>query len=207
MIKRNVIIGIVAITMISGGLLGCSNQNPNKTTNDTNKSISNSSETNKTGQTPSTSNPTDNKAGSGAKQTPNSNISTNKNTAEETYYGQWQINKQLASAPASTYSSDDIKTLIGKKSTFSKESATCFGDKISDLNNTAVNPTYKKSVISKNDFETNNRVTFDKLGIKGDTITKVDVTDTKGNGCTFFIKDNNTLILFGGGEYFELSKI
>lgn len=209
MIKRKLILGVIAATVISSGLLGCTNQNPNKTTNDTNKSISNSSETNKTGQTPSTSNSNDSKTEQIQQtvQVPRTNSSTNKNTVEETFYGQWQIKKVLASAPVSTYSNDDIKTIVGKKLVFSKESANCFGDTTDALNNTAVNPTYKKTVISKNDFETNNRVTFDKLGIKGDNITEIDVADTKGNGCTFFIKDNNTLILFGGGEYFKLSRI
>jgi hypothetical protein len=132
---------------------------------------------------------------------------TVKNVVEEPYLGQWQIKKELAFAPASTYSNDDIKAMIGKKLTFSKESATCFGDNIEYLNNTAVNPTYKKTVISKTDFQTNNRVTFERLGITGDSITQIDAADAEGNGSTFFIKDNNTLILSGGGVYFELTRI
>ncbi|MEA4825527.1 MAG: hypothetical protein VB130_02655 [Clostridium sp.] len=39
------------------------------------------------------------------------------------------------------------------------------------------------------------------------TITEIDAADAKGNGCIFFIKDNNTLILYGGGVYLELNKI
>lgn len=209
MINRKLLLGVITATMISSGLLGCANQNPNKTTNDTSKSISNSSETNKTGQTEQMSSISDSTDKKVVNETSTSspNSSTNNNTVEETYYGQWQINKELASAPVTTYSNDDIKNIIGKELTFSKESASCFGDKVSDLNYTAVNPTYKKSVISKSDFVANNRVTLDKLGVKGDTITRIDAADVKGNGCTFFIKDNNALILYGGGVYFELGKI
>jgi len=145
-------------------------------------------------------------------QTPSTNNSTvkkpaDKKAVEEPYIGQWQIVKELAFAPASTYSNDDIKAIIGKKLTLSKESATCFGDKAEYLNNKAVNPDYKKTVISKEDFEMNNRVTFDKLGITGDSITQIDAADAKGNGATFFIKDNNTLILSGGGVFFELKRV
>jgi hypothetical protein len=180
--------------MISTGLLGCTNQQSAKVVNETSTTKSSSSETSKTEQTQQMA------------QAPSTDNSKDIKVVDETFYGQWEIKKVLAYGPVGTYSNDDIKTIIGKKLTFSKESASCFGDQVDSLNNTAINPVYKKSVIFKNDFESSNRMTFDKLGIKEDSITEIDAVDAKGNGCTFFIKDNNTLILFGGGVYFELNK-
>lgn len=49
-------------------------------------------------------------------------------------------------------------------------------------------------------------MTFDKLGIMADSISEITVSDSNGNGCTFLVKDNNTLIMYGGGTYFELIK-
>lgn len=195
MIKRKVTFGIVAIMMVSFIVLGCTSKQAKKVVNNTSTSISNSSEQVKTEQTQQTV------------QTPSTNDLTDKKVEEEHFYGQWQIEKALAFGPVGTYSDDNIKAIIGKKLVFSKESASCFGEEVDSLNNTAVNPIYKKSVISKDDFESSYRITFDKLGIKSNTITEIDAADAKGNGCIFFIKDNNTLILYGGGVYLELNKI
>lgn len=195
MIRRKAVFGVILIMMIIASTLGCNNQQSAKVVNDTSKTKSRSSETNKTGQTQQVT------------QAPRTDNSKDKKVVEEPFYGQWKIEKVLALGPVGTYSNDDIKNIVGKKLTFSKESASCFGDQVDSLNKTALNPVYKKSVKLKSDFESSNRITFDKLGIKGDSITEIDAVDAKGNGCTFFIKDNNTLILFGGGVYFELNKI
>ena len=91
---------------------------------------------------------------------------------------------------------------------FSKEKSSSFGDDISYMASTIKNPTYEKSVISKDEFEVNYGIEFDSLGLEGDSVTVIDVIDSTDNiGCVFFIKDKNTLILYGGGAYFELNKI
>ncbi|WP_052352925.1 hypothetical protein [Neobacillus dielmonensis] len=137
-----------------------------------------------------------------------SNTNTNGNQqSEEFYYGQWQIKKVIAYGPAGTYSTDDINALIEKQVTFSKESATCFGEKIEDMNNVATNPVYKKRVIAKAAFPSEYRVTFEQLGITGDTVTELDATDANGIcTVTFITPDKNKLILFGGGTFFEMNK-
>jgi hypothetical protein len=70
----------------------------------------------------------------------------------------------------------------------------------------AANPVYKKNVISKADFITNYRMTLDRLGVNAESISEITVTDSKGAVSTFFIKDENTLIIYGGGTYFELNR-
>lgn len=137
----------------------------------------------------------------------NTNSSNEIQSSQETFYGQWQIITSAASNPnGETYSTDDWNNLKGKKLTFSKDSATCFGDKIEDMNNTVSNPVYKKTVLSDQDFQTQFRVPLNKLpGIQGDSITEVDVTGTNGICNVFFTTQyNNMLILYGGGEFFVL---
>jgi hypothetical protein len=126
--------------------------------------------------------------------------------AGESFFGEWQIEKVLANSRVSTYGNDEINnSIIGKKIILSQGKATCFGDSIETLNRTAVNPVYVKTVLSKNDFETGYNATFESLGL-GDSITEVSAADAE-NGCLFFIKNEDTLILYGGGVFFELKRV
>lgn len=137
---------------------------------------------------------------------PTSTITINK--PQEIFYGQWLIKRVLAYGPVGTYSNEDIKNIVGRKLSFSKEKASCFGDQIKYMDDVAINPIYKKTDISKSDFtkDYRNRLTFDDLGIKSDSIIQINVSDAKGNGCVFFVRDNDTLILQGGGVFFELTR-
>ena len=87
---------------------------------------------------------------------------------------------------------------------FSTDEASGFGDQLSDISKVITNPVYKKSTISESDFITNYRMTFDMLGIESDDISEIFVSDSEGNGFILFIKDDNTLIIYGGDTYFEL---
>lgn len=145
MFKRNLIVNLLIVIATSISLIGCSDQTHKDTLNKANepKQI----------------------------QAQASNATSDINAVEETFYGKWLIEKVLAYGPVGTYSNEDINKIVGKIMTFSKENASCFGDQISYLNNIAVNPTYKRTTINKNDFEINNRITFDKLGIEDDSIS------------------------------------
>lgn len=195
MFRQKAIYKVFIIMFVSVVVSGCTNQQSDKVESTDTSSTPSNSEANEIVHTKQT------------EQASSTNNSADEKDSEEIFYGQWTIEKVLAFGPVGTYSKDDINKIIGKKLVFSKESASCFGDHIESLNNTAYNPNYKKTVISKNDFESSFRVTFDKLGIKADSITEVIATDTKGNGCTFFIMDDNTLMLYGGGVFFQLDKV
>lgn len=129
----------------------------------------------------------------------------NKNT--EIFYGNWVIKNVVAYGKVGTYSSEDAEKLLNKTLSFSVDKASCFGEQIEDINNIAINPVYTKTILSKSDFESGHKITLKQLGINSDPITRVHVEDSKGNGCNFYIKDDNTLILSAGGTYFELDKI
>jgi len=126
---------------------------------------------------------------------------------KQPYYGQWKINKQIAFGPASIYSNDDIKKMIGKTISYSDIQAAY--DTV-----TCKNPYYKKSTISSTNFETSNKTKFSTLGITTNSVDQVTVfTNSSSNniwdsaGSVFYLKDQNTLILFDGGVYFELTKV
>lgn len=136
----------------------------------------------------------------------NNSSEENQPEQSETYYGKWLIKKQLVYGPVGTYSNDDIKKMLGKKLSYSNEKAMY-------ETNTCEKPAYKKSTISQTDFEASNKVKFSNLGITNNSIVQVIVySDSSykniwnGTGCTFYIKDQNTLILFDGGVYFELDR-
>lgn len=122
--------------------------------------------------------------------------------ASETYYGEWIIN-QVQAYGVGTYSSEDAESLLGKSLTFTANKASYFGDKLSDIVKVATNPIYTETIIPESDFVEKHRIPFDLLGLKA-PITEINVSDSKGHVSTFFIKDDHTLIIFGGGTYFEL---
>jgi bla regulator protein BlaR1 len=124
--------------------------------------------------------------------------------SQATIYGDWRISKVLAYGQSGTYSKEDAEGLIGKEMSFSADSATCFGDQASYIDTTAKSPVYTATEYTGADFIINYRMSFDLLGLTGDAVTEIAVKDTEGNGCTLLIKDENTLIVVGGGTYFEL---
>jgi len=126
-----------------------------------------------------------------------------KNGASESYYGEWIINKVQAYG-VGTYSSEDAESLLGKSLTFTANKANYFGDQPSDIEKVATNPIYTETIISESDFVANYRIPVDLLGIKAPTITEINVSDSNGHVSTLIIKDDNTLIISGGGTYFEL---
>jgi hypothetical protein len=122
--------------------------------------------------------------------------------SEKAYYGQWVISKVQASG-IGTYSNDSANSLIGKSLSFTSDKANYFGDEPSVIEKVAANPIYTETIIKESDFAVNYRIPLDNLGIETDTVTEISVSDLNGYVCTFFIKDENTIILSGGGTYFE----
>ncbi len=113
----------------------------------------------------------------------------------------------MAFGSAGTYSREDADALIGKVLSFSADKAANFGDSAALLEPISTEPVYTETVITKDDFVTNYRMTFDNLGIDTDEVSEVSVSDANGVVCTFLVIDENKLILIGGGTYYELVRI
>jgi hypothetical protein len=140
----------------------------------------------------------------------NSDSSIAINQPQETFFGQWTIKRMIAHGRVTTWGGDDIDKILGRTMTYSAEKASCFGERPEDLDDVAVDPVYLKSVQTKSEFEKtwNGRITFEKLGIMSDTVQCIRFNDSRGNhGGGFMIKDDDTLIVYGGGVYFKLSRV
>jgi len=192
MIKRITTLMLIAILSIS--MSGCANKQEKQETLaakaalTTNQPTSAGNDSTQVQQTPETD------------KTANLTEAKNVAVVKEIFYGEWIIKKNIASAPVTAYGTDDIKNLIGKNLNFSEKQA-------SFENNICTKPTFEKSTISKNDFLVGNRINLSKLNINADSIKQVIVNGLDGTGHMFYIKDENTLILFDGGVYFELGRI
>lgn len=122
--------------------------------------------------------------------------------ASESYYGEWIINKVQAYG-IGTYSVEDAESLLGETLIFTADKASYFGERPVAIEKVATNPIYTETIISERDFEVGYRIPFESLGIKV-PITEINVSDSNGYVSSFFIKDDNTLIITGGGTFFEL---
>ena len=140
----------------------------------------------------------------GTKEEVNSGVVTEPNQgASEPYFGEWIIN-QVQAYGVGTYSREDAESLLGKTLIFTADKASYFGDHPSTIEKVATNPIYTETIIPESDFVEKYRIPFDLLGLEGPTFTEIDVSDSNGPVSAFLIKDDNTLIIFGGGTYFEL---
>jgi len=191
---------ILAISVGLIGLTGCSQA----TTNDTTLLSNSTSDTGNADNPDSDASKSDNPNNVATTKPEPSTTSPTLEMSEEVFYGQWVIKQVLAYGSAGTYSSEDATSLLDQSVNFSTDEASGFGDQLSDISKVITNPVYKKSTISESDFITNYRMTFDNLGIKADEISEIFVSDSEGNGFILFIKDDNTLIIYGGDTYFEL---
>jgi hypothetical protein len=125
---------------------------------------------------------------------------------EEVFYGKWEITKLLAWPPITDKTKEEDNLLLGTIISYSSDEAR-------SGNNNLDNPFYKSSLLSKGDFEIGYRISFDKLCINDESITKVMVYQDDNNeirwndlGHVFFIKDKDTLILWDG-ECYEMKRI
>ncbi|MBU3218076.1 hypothetical protein LL033_00480 [Clostridium estertheticum] len=126
--------------------------------------------------------------------------SKNKTVVKESFYGEWIIKSNPVGSSVTAYSSEDVKNIVGKKVTYSKAKAS-YGTNI------CTNPVYKKSSISKSEFESSFRVNFSKLNVASFPLKHVVVDGLSGIGNHFYVKDANTLLLFSGGYFFELDRL
>ncbi|MDP4153536.1 MAG: hypothetical protein Q8865_08900 [Bacillota bacterium] len=134
----------------------------------------------------------------------NPNADTNKSKG---FYGIWKISKTYDTGTVSALTADDINSIIGKKITYSQHSAAI-------EKNICNTPVYKRNIYSKEDFIFNTKTTLDKIGIEANSVTGIDIYENNGEknlwnsiGNSFFIKNDNTLILSYEGMYFELDRV
>jgi len=119
------------------------------------------------------------------------------------YYGTWIIKKYMPTTNVSSLSEKNINDYIGQKIVVDE-------NQIVTNKGTIKNPIFEEITLTETDFFINWRVKFSNLGIIGDTVTQVKVSNYKnetGDGIgseLIFTKNNKTFTNIGC--FFELGK-
>lgn len=208
--KIQIILSVAALFVT---LSGCANQKPQNNDSQTNDNIT--TEATKDRGDNTTNDSKDTKDNNVSTQTDSDSINSNKtdgtnndtssqNTAKETskdqksFYGNWQIKKVAGYAKITTGGDE---SLIGLKITLSKDLAT--------LGNTSYdNPKYEITNKTKDEIASSFKTNLSDISVNANSIDKLDVLPKEGTDqMTFFIKDDNILIYYLDGTYYETIRV
>ena len=135
------------------------------------------------------------------KPTDPSTIDSSGSSYYESLYGTWTITKHIPSNIKTTLSDSIISFCIGQKFTIEK-------DKITSIYGTISNPTIKEEIMTASDFSHTYNDTFKNLGISGDKVKFIKITqlDKSNHSVTIFIANDGSVYALLGGALFELKK-
>ena len=122
-------------------------------------------------------------------------------SSSPSYLGTWQITSSTFGA-YSAMSEEDCSALVGTRFEYFKDYA------IYDDQHRLDSPQYIESILTADDFSSIYQGTsLETLGISKDSIQVVAIENASGIGDTFYIKDENTLIIPWDGVFFEVQRV
>lgn len=122
-------------------------------------------------------------------------------SSSRSYLGTWQITSSTFGA-YSAMSEEDCSALVGTRFEYFKDYA------IYDDEHRLDSPKYIESILTADDFSSIYQGTsLETLGISKDSIQVVAIENAGGIGDTFYIKDENTLIIPWDGVFFEVQRV
>ena len=122
-------------------------------------------------------------------------------SSSPSYLGTWQITSSTFSA-YSAMSEEDCSALMGTRFEYFNDYA------IYDNQHRLDSPQYIESILTADDFSSIYQGTsLETLGISKDSIQVVAIENAGGIGDTFYIKDENTLIIPWDGVFFEIQRV
>ena len=122
-------------------------------------------------------------------------------SSSPSYWGTWQITSSTFGA-YSAMSEEDCSALMGTRFEYFNDYA------IYDDQHRLDSPQYIESIQTADDFSSIYQGTsLETLGISKDSIQVVAIENASGIGDTFYIKDENTLIIPWDGVFFEVQRI
>ena len=122
-------------------------------------------------------------------------------SSSPSYFGTWQITSSTFGA-YSAMSEEDCSALMGTRFEYFNDYA------IYDDQHRLDSPQYIESILTADDFSSIYQGTsLETLGISKDSIQVVAIENASGIGDTFYIKDENTLIIPWDGVFFEVQRI
>ena len=126
-------------------------------------------------------------------------------TKEVTYYGLWRIEKTIGTLKIYALSEKEVKLYLGKEIFYSKKVAT-------DGDYTCKDPIYKRIIETREDALRYGKLDLKKIGINTVSVINIDVYAKEGGlcpiiGASFYIKNNDTLIIGIDGVMFEMNRV
>ena len=122
-------------------------------------------------------------------------------SSSPSYLGTWQITSSTFGA-YSAMSEEDCSALMGTRFEYFNDYA------IYDNQHRLDSPRYIESILTADDFSSIYQGTsLETLGISKDSIQVVAIENAGGIGDTFYIKDENTLIIPWDGVFFEVQRV
>lgn len=122
-------------------------------------------------------------------------------SSSPSYLGKWQITSSTFGT-FSAMSEEDCSALVGTRFEYFKEYA------IYDYEHRLDSPQYFESTQTADDFSSIYQGTsLETLGIFKDSIQVIAIENASGIGDTFYIKDENTLIIPWDGVFFEVQRV
>ena len=122
-------------------------------------------------------------------------------SSSRSYLGTWQITSSTFGA-YSAMAEEDCSALVGTRFEYFKDYA------IYDDQHRLDSPKYIESILTADDFSSIYQGTsLETLGISKDSIQVVAIENAGGIGDTFYIKDENTLIIPWDGVFFEVQRV
>lgn len=122
-------------------------------------------------------------------------------SSSPSYLGTWQITSSTFGA-YSAMSEEDCSALMGTRFEYFNDYA------IYDNQHRLDSPQYIESILTADDFSSIYQGTsLEMLGIFKDSIQVVAIENASGIGDTFYIKDENTLIIPWDGVFFEVQRV
>ncbi len=145
--------------------------------------------------------PTENPAQEEPAKAAQSQSVSDASSSSPSYWGTWQITSSTFGA-YSAMSEEDCSALMGTRFEYFNDYA------IYDNQHRLDSPQYIESILTADDFSSIYQGTsLETLGISKDSIQVVAIENAGGIGDTFYIKDENTLIIPWDGVFFEVQRI
>lgn len=121
------------------------------------------------------------------------------NDSDNSYFGIWKVTAYYMPG-VSAMSAEDAEGYMGKICEYSADIFEGDGE-------VTQAPDYQEFTETEADFSANYRgATFESVGIAGDLVKQVNVSNSYAFGCSFYVKDASTILICQDGVFFEAVK-